>query len=158
MHHCRRQLRTTLFCLSTALAAATLAGCQTQNMPFVPVYLLPGGRNAVEVAKKLYAVQQKLKALNFTIRSDPAGGQFAFIATKEVKKVPLSLNVDLVQSPMTRAVSVAGIAVPLQGTGPVSFDAALRDALAGQGVPPPVITEVESNLNAALEAINTLGA
>jgi len=157
--HTSRSLRKALFCASSALVACGLAGCDTLKNPFLAgaATAVPGGRTAIETGRKVYNVQQKLKALNFTIRSDPAGGQFAFIATKEVKTVPLSLNVDLAQTPMTRAVSVAGIAVPLQGGGTVRFDAPLRAALAGKGVPEAALGEVEANLNAAIEAINTLG-
>jgi hypothetical protein len=156
-----RSLRTVLFCASSALVFPAMTGCDTLTKSTWlagPISTVPGGRSALETGKKVYAVQQKLKALNFTIRSDPAGGQFAFIATKEVKTVPISLNVDLAQSPMTRAVSVAGIAVPLQGGGTVSFDAPLRAALLGKGVPAAALVDIEANLNAAIEAINTLGA
>lgn len=141
-----RRARIALLCAPVVL----LAGCTVQ-IPFL-------NAGNVEKARKAYAVQQKLKALAFTIQTDGAGGQLAFIASKEVKSVPLSINIDLAQSPMTRAVSVAGIAVPLQGGGPVRFDAPLRAALAGKGVPPPTITEIETQLNLAIDTVNTLGA
>ncbi len=155
MHTTARRVRTVLFCASTALALPLFGGCTTVNA-WAPVVGTVAPGKTVDTARKLYTVQQKLKALNFSIRSDPAGGQFAFIATKEVKTVPLSLNVDLAQSPMTRSASVAGIAVPLQGTGPVAFDAPLRAAIAGTGVPPASIGEIETQLNAALEAIGAM--
>lgn len=157
MHTTARRVRTILFCTASALALPLLHGCTTVNA-WVPVAATVAPGKTVDTARKLYSVQQKLKALNFSIRSDPAGGQFAFIATKEVKTVPLSLNVDLAQSPMTRSASVAGIAVPLQGTGPVAFDAPLRAAIAGTGVPAASVGDIETQLNAALEAINSLGA
>lgn len=157
MHTTARRVRTILFCASAALVQPLLGGCNTVSA-WVPVAATVAPGKTVDTARKLYNVQQKLKALNFSIRSDPAGGQFAFIATKEVKTVPLSLNVDLALSPMTRGASVAGIAVPLQGSGPVAFDAPLRAAIAGTGVPPASVGEIETQLNAALEAIASLGA
>lgn len=153
-----RRLRHLLLCILAVPAASLLSGCSGTHGAWLPVAATVAPNKTIDTARKVYNLQQKLRALNFTVRSDPAGGQFAFIATKEVKTVPLSLNVDLAQSPMTRAVSVAGVPVPLQGGGPVAFDAQLRATLAGSGVPPMSIGDVETQLNAALEAINSLGA
>ncbi len=149
-----RKLRTALLCASAALLVTQLSACITMRTGLGPgAAALPG----MDKARKAYALQQKLQALAFSVRSDPAGGQFAFIATKDVKGFPVSLNFDLAASPMTRAMGVAGLAVPLTGS-TVAFDAPVVAQLGSMGVPEATITEMQATLSAAVEAVNTLGS
>jgi hypothetical protein len=150
-----RKLRIVLLCTSSALLVTQLSACVTMTTGLGPgaAAVLPG----MEKARKAYALQQKLQALAFSVRSDPAGGQFAFIATKDVKGFPISLNLDLAASPMTRAMGVAGLAIPLTGS-TVAFDAPVVAQLGSMGVPEGTISEMQSTLSAAVEAVNTLGS